>query len=179
MPEIEVRPGLSTDLNELMGIDHSCASSYVWQMERLINEGQISILFREIRLPRSIIVNYPHQIEICLEDWKKANSVLVASQGNKPVGYVHIEVDNEAQSGWIKDLAVAEKYRRQGIGSALVLAAQDWSAIRNLKRVILEMSSKNLPAIRLAQKLGFDFSGYNDSFYANKDIALFFSRLLK
>jgi RimJ/RimL family protein N-acetyltransferase len=41
------------------------------------------------------------------------------------------------------------------------------------------MSSKNNSAIRLAQKLGFEFCGYNDQYYENKDIALFFGRLIR
>jgi ribosomal protein S18 acetylase RimI-like enzyme len=41
--------------------------------------------------------------------------------------------------------------------------------------MFLDMQSKNYPAIRLAQKMGFVFSGYSDHYYPNQDIALFFS----
>jgi ribosomal protein S18 acetylase RimI-like enzyme len=74
---------------------------------------------------------------------------------------------------------VASRYRRQGIASALVLAAQSWAVQRKDGRVLLEMSSKNNPAIRLAQKLGFEFCGYNDQYYESQDIALFFGRLIR
>ena len=36
------------------------------------------------------------------------------------------------------------------------------------------MQSKNNPAIRLAQKMGFAFAGYSDRYYRDQDIALFF-----
>jgi RimJ/RimL family protein N-acetyltransferase len=36
------------------------------------------------------------------------------------------------------------------------------------------MQSKNYPAIALARKLGFSYSGYSDRYYADQDIALFF-----
>jgi RimJ/RimL family protein N-acetyltransferase len=45
--------------------------------------------------------------------------------------------------------------------------------------MLLEMSSKNSPAIRLAQKLGYEFCGYNDAYYELQDIALFFGRLIR
>jgi ribosomal protein S18 acetylase RimI-like enzyme len=79
----------------------------------------------------------------------------------------------------IKDIVVDFPLRRQGIGTALILAAQNWAIQRNNRKLMFEMPSKNFPAIKLAFKLGFEFSGYNDSYYPNKDIALFFSRFLK
>jgi len=79
----------------------------------------------------------------------------------------------------LKDIVVNFPIRRQGIGTALVYAAQNWSIQRSNRRITMEIPSKNYPAIKLAMKLGFDFSGYNDSYYPNKDIALFFSRFLK
>ena len=69
--------------------------------------------------------------------------------------------------------------RLKGIGTALVLAAQNWSMQRMNRRITMEIPSKNYPAIKLAMKLGFEFSGYNDAYYPNKDIALFFSRFMK
>jgi ribosomal protein S18 acetylase RimI-like enzyme len=40
----------------------------------------------------------------------------------------------------------------------------------------LEIQTKNHPAISFAQKHGFQFCGYNERYYPNGDIALFFSR---
>jgi RimJ/RimL family protein N-acetyltransferase len=41
------------------------------------------------------------------------------------------------------------------------------------------LQSKNLPAIRLAQKFGYEFCGYNDQYYINQDVALFFAKVYK
>jgi RimJ/RimL family protein N-acetyltransferase len=43
---------------------------------------------------------------------------------------------------------------------------------------MIELQSKNHAAIRLVQKLGYEFCGYNDQYYATRDVALFFGRLL-
>jgi RimJ/RimL family protein N-acetyltransferase len=50
---------------------------------------------------------------------------------------------------------------------------------RNDYRALVEMSSKNNPAIRLAQKQGYEFCGYNDQYYETQDIALFFGRSIR
>jgi hypothetical protein len=61
----------------------------------------------------------------------------------------------------------------------LILAAQSWALQRNDNKALLEIPSKNNPAIRLAQKQGYEFCGYNDQYYVTKDIALFFGRSIR
>jgi ribosomal protein S18 acetylase RimI-like enzyme len=41
---------------------------------------------------------------------------------------------------------------------------------------MLGMQTKNFPAINLAQRLGFDYCGYIDHYYPNRDIAIFFTK---
>ena len=55
-------------------------------------------------------------------------------------------------------------------------AAQTWASERDSNQLMLEMQSKNYPAICLANKLGYEFCGYSDRYYPNQDIALFFAR---
>jgi GNAT superfamily N-acetyltransferase len=96
-----------------------------------------------------------------------------------PVGYISMTLDMAPVTAWATDLVVLRRLRRQGIGSALVLAAQEWGGDRDCRRLVLEMQPKNHPAIQMAHKLGFDFCGYNDRFYANHDIGLFFAKALR
>jgi len=74
---------------------------------------------------------------------------------------------------------VTSRLRRRGIAATLVVAAQSWALERGNRQMIMEMSSKNWAAIRLAQKLGYEYCGYNDHYYLTQDIALFFGRALK
>jgi ribosomal protein S18 acetylase RimI-like enzyme len=60
----------------------------------------------------------------------------------------------------------------------LIVAVQAWAVERKNTRALLEMSSKNNPAICLAQKIGFEFCGYNDHYYETQDVALFFGRTI-
>ncbi|MHB0924588.1 MAG: GNAT family N-acetyltransferase [Bellilinea sp.] len=179
MPEIEIRPALTTDYSVLAEIDHSSRTEYVWQMDRSFEIGQISVSFREIRLPRSIHIEYPHTHDQIVEGWKKSAGILMAVLAGQPVGYVSINDQLAPRAAWVTDLAVSESHRRQGIGSALLLSAQNWASQRKLRRIILEMQSKNNAALRMALKLGFEFCGYNDQYFANQDIALFFAQPLR
>lgn len=179
MPQIEIRPANSEDISNLIDLDHSCNTTYVWQMDRLIEEGQIQVNFREIRLPRSVQIAYPRERNFLLNDWQYASALLVAIFKENVVGYVYLVEQNEIQTVILRDIVVHKKNRHQGIGTGLVLAAKNWAVQRGFRRITMEMPSKNFPAIRLAMKLGFEFTGYNDAYYSNKDIALFFSRFLK
>ena len=154
MPEIEIRPAVPQDIPLLVEIEHHTQSNYVWQMDRVVNEGEINIHFREIRLPRAVRIEYPRKPASLLTQWTPSTA-------------------------WVNDLVVRSQLRRKGIASALVLASQEWAIQRGLRRMILEMQSKNHAAVRLALKLGFEFGGYSDHYYSNQDIALFFATYLR
>jgi ribosomal protein S18 acetylase RimI-like enzyme len=178
MPEIEIRPAVATDIPLLIAIEHNYSSEYVWQMELQVEESQVGINFREIRLPRSVHVEYPRSVSLLTEDWMRRDGILAAILQGEPVGYVSLSLGIAPLTAWITDLAVDRQARRQGIASALILAAQEWGSDQRNRRLVLEIQLKNFAAIHLAQKHGFDFCGYNDRYFANHDIALFFAKSL-
>ena len=169
MPAIEIRPAVLNDLPALSAIEHSFETLYTWQMDRNIDESQVMVNFREIRLPRPVRVEYPRSLDFLGGDGFQQSVILTALLGGSPVGYLRMKEEQEPRTD----------ARRQGIASVLILAAQDWAAQRTLKRVIIEAQSRNVAAIRLIAKLGYEFCGYNDHYYASQDIALFFARYLR
>jgi ribosomal protein S18 acetylase RimI-like enzyme len=96
-----------------------------------------------------------------------------------PVGYLTLDLTNNNLSARVADLVVDEKVRRQGIASALLVSAQDWLKGKNIRLITIEMQAKNHSAISLCKKLRYEFSGYADNYYANRDIAVFFTLALK
>jgi len=177
MSEIQIHPTVANDLPRLMKLDHSTSSESVWQLELRREAERITAAFREVRLPRSISVAFPHDPLALSDDWQKKSMLSTAFIDKVPVGYICLF--ERGSVAWITDLVVNLKNRRQGVGSALLSAAQDWATSRAHRRLILEMQSKNLPAIRLAQKFGYEFCGYNDGYYLTQDVALFFGKVLK
>jgi len=179
MSEIQTRPTLASDLSRLMGFDHSITSESVWQLELRRDAGQSTATFREVRLPRSISVAYPRNPFALADDWAKRSMMYTALIDQNLVGYVCLLERSMDSTVHVTDLVVNGSDRRQGVASALLGAAQDWAVGRSQRRVILEMQSKNLPAICLSQKLGYEFCGYNDQYYLTQDVALFFAKSLK
>jgi ribosomal protein S18 acetylase RimI-like enzyme len=179
MPPFEIRPASPHDLTRLIAMDHSCFTDYVWQLELRREAGQITSSLREVRLPRSVTVAYPRDPMSLSEQWNKRDGLLVATDDAIPVGYLGLVEERASALVRVTDLVVAPERRHQGVASSLLTAAQAWAIDRKIQRMILEMQSKNHPYIRLAQKFGYEFCGYNDQYYPTQDVALFFGRALK
>lgn len=177
MPEIEIRPVNESDIAALVNIDHSYTSGYVWQMDPHLESGQSGAVFRQVRLPRKTRVDYPRPVHALARHWKDYSGVLVAVLSGEPVGYASLVENIFPLSTSALDLAVVPRLRQKGIGSALLLASLEWTKDQTKSyRLILEMQPKNFPAINLAKKLGFEFCGYIDNYFTNRDIAIFFTK---
>jgi len=175
----DIRPANVNDIPRLMALDHTCMSDYVWQLELRRETGQATASFREVRLPRSIEVKYPRNPSSLREEWMRRDVVVVALDEGVPIGYLAVTAEHTSAVAWVTDLVVAANRRRKGVASALLTAAQEWAQERGVRRLILEMQSKNQAYIRLAQKFGYEFCGYNDQYYLTQDVALFFGRAIK
>jgi ribosomal protein S18 acetylase RimI-like enzyme len=179
MPEIQIRRASATDVPVLMAIDHTIQTDYVWQMDVHHDDGQVGAIFREIRLPRTVTVPYPRTLSTMPDMWNKRGGMLVALINEEVIGYIRMSDLILPHTAWLTDVVVSARFRRQGVGMALILAAQSWAVDRKDNRALLEMPSKNKPAIGLARKLGYEFCGYNDMYYESQDIALFFGRSIR
>ncbi|MGH2521278.1 MAG: GNAT family N-acetyltransferase [Anaerolineales bacterium] len=179
MAEIQVRPASSADLPHLAELDPGYSTDYVWQMETRDESGQTTVTFRPVRLPRPMRVTFSYDAQRLAEAWNRRVCFLVAEEEGHLKGYLNLTLAPSPEIGWISDYVVERRVRRNGIGGVLLTAAAQWAQQNNLKRLILETQSKNYPAICFAQKHGLAFCGYNDRYYPNQDVALFFGMVLK
>jgi ribosomal protein S18 acetylase RimI-like enzyme len=179
MSAFEIRSLVTSDLSRLIALDHSISSDYVWQLELRREPNQVTASFREVRLPRSVEVKYPRDPSSLADTWKQHDAILVAVRSDGPVGYICLTEDSTSRLARITDLVVAPEWRRRGAGSMLLMAGQTWAVERKARQLVMEVISKNEAGIRLAQKFGFEFCGYNDQYYPTQDVALFFGRALK
>jgi len=179
VPSFEIRTASASDISRLIALDHSCTSDYVWQLELRREAAQVTVNFREVRLPRSIEVKYPRNPASLADEWMHRDAALVAVEEGIPIGYLCSIAEQASAIAWVTDVVVSPLQRRKGVASALLAAAQSWCSKRSIRRIILEMQSKNQAYIRLAQKFGYEFCGYNDQYYLTQDVALFFGRAIK
>jgi len=179
MPEIEIRSANSNDIEALTAFEHSYYSEYVWQMSLDVSAENVQVEFRRTHLPRRVFVSYPRNRKMIFANLDKAEAFLIALLSKQPVGYLKIEAQKESNVARVSDLVISAPMRRQGIASGLLYAAMDFVAHRHFHTLVLEMQSKNDPAIKMANKLGFSFCGFRDHFFPNQELALFFSRFAR
>jgi GNAT superfamily N-acetyltransferase len=177
MPELEIRTTISTDLARLAALDHSVQTDYVWQLALNREPAQVEVNLHEVRLPRAVRVEHPRPAKELPDTWH-LRPMLSAMIGLEAVAYIRFTDAIVPNAVWITDVVVGRPLRRQGLGRKLIAAAETWGLARGLKRSIIESQSKNQPAIRMILKLGYEFCGYNDQYYATRDVALFFARSL-
>ena len=112
----------------------------------------------------------------CFSDPWSENSI--ASELNNPLSYWLVaEVDGEV-AGYVgsqsvldaadmMNLAVSSKYRKQGIGQALVRNLVQHLQQNNVIALLLEVRVSNAPAIALYEKMGFVQVGRRPNYYHN------------
>jgi GNAT superfamily N-acetyltransferase len=181
MAEIQVRAATAADLPRLAALDPGYSTDYVWQMDMRDEQasGQIQVTFRPVRLPRPMRVAYTRGPGGLEDELSRAVCFLVAEQDDHLKGYLYLTLSPSGEVAWVADYVVERRFRRGGVGSVLLTAAAAWARSNRLKRLMLEMQSKNYPAICFAQKHGLAFCGYNDRYYPTQDVALFFGMVLK
>jgi GNAT superfamily N-acetyltransferase len=169
-----IRAATAADLPRCLSFDPSFETEYVWQMDSRLQEGQINVSFRTVRLPRLMKVAYPRDTKQLNTGWDACDAMLVADDNRTVVGYAALAKRGAQSTAWVQDLIMSKPARRQGVGSALLTGVARWAREEKLAWIMIEMQTKNYPAIQFCQKHGFTFCGYNDHFFANQDIAIFF-----
>ncbi len=176
---LTIRSAMPSDYEACLALDHSVSTETVWQMVLDDEAEGLQVTFRPVRLPRSMKVLYPRSGELLLQSWRLHAAFLVAEWEHRVVGYASVREETSQETAWVSDLAVDHPYRLRRVGTALLGAARKWAIERNLRRLIVETQTKNYPAIRFLQKRGLSFCGYNDLYYPNQDIAVFFGQTLR
>ncbi len=175
-PSLVIRDALESDLEACLQLDHTFSTDQVWQMEVQNEPGRTGVSFRVVRLPRPMRVVSTRAPEAFRLSWQAGGCLLVATVGGKVRGYLQMQADIERGTGWVRDLVVEEGWRRRGVGGALLKAARQWAREQGLSRLTVETQTKNYPAICFCEKHGLSFCGFNDQYYPNQDIALFFAQ---
>jgi len=174
-----VRPADLADLNTCLSFDHTVFTEHVWQMQVQEAEAQSAVTFQSVRLPRRMQVEYPRNVEQLVEHWQQGETILVAEEDGQVTGYVDMLAEPWHEGGWVANLCVERAARQQGVGMALLRYLRQWARSEGLRFLYAEATTKNYPALSLYRKLGFEFCGFNDHYYPNQDIALFFVQVLR
>jgi GNAT superfamily N-acetyltransferase len=173
---LAIRDATESDVDACIQIDVSYETDYVWQMDARDDAGAISIGFRTVRLPRLMRVVYPRDPDWLAQAIGRREVFLVAETSGVVRGYLRMRFDAGPRNAWVTDLAVGRLWRRQRIGSALLGEAYSRARHQRMQWLTVETQTKNYPGICFLQKHGLSFCGFNDRYYPNHDIALFFGQ---
>lgn len=182
-----IRQGSETDLVSCRALDHSFSTQHVWQLTVRDESDSPTIRFHQVRLPRPLdFENLPQQA-LLQQATQPPQLMLVAEErvggAARILGYLTL-IPEEAQALFrVTHFVVTRTRRGEGIGSNLLSAAETCSRAMaenqaGARRIRIETQSTNYPAIRYLLRSGFVFCGYDEQYYANGEIAVFFSRML-
>jgi RimJ/RimL family protein N-acetyltransferase len=87
--------------------------------------------------------------------------VLLATAGERVIGMLDFHRERRPQTahGGAFGMSVAREWRRQGVGSALLVALLAWADRASVTRIELQVFESNTDAIRLYERFGFQHEG--------------------
>ena len=164
------------DLAACLALDGSYETDYVWQVTQQQETEQVVTRFQTVHLPRAMRVQYPGWSEALLAHQQRGDLIMVAAEVGDVRGYIDQETQPDQGIAWVHHLVVASGFRRQGVGTALLARGVQHGRQLGLTHMMTVVQSKNYPGIQFLSKQGFRFCGYNERFYRNRDIGLYFVR---
>ncbi len=162
------------DLTACLALDANYETDYVWQVTQQEEQGEVVTRFRVVRLPRSMPVRYPAWGEALLANQERGDVILVAAEAAEVRGYIDVQCLPDQGIAWLHHVIVGPGHRRRGLGKALLLRAMQEARQQGMIKTMVAVQSKNYPGISFLHHHGFTFCGYNEGYYRNQDIALYF-----
>lgn len=180
-PNYLIRDGLLTDIPQCLALQHEYQTDHVWQMRFQRTDDGYQVFFQTERLPRAVEIQYEAD-----ENRLKLMAVpdqcfLVAAykDTSEILGYLVMWNDRAHGIGCVQDIVVDQPVRRFKIGTHLLKIARQWAQEHQLVQLLIETQTKNYPAIQFCQSAGLTFCGFNDQYFSNRDIAVFFGQSIR
>jgi GNAT superfamily N-acetyltransferase len=167
------------DWDACLEIDLSYETEYAWQMDTAERTSEWSANFRKVHLPRRLRIEHPIPEAYRIKHWTAADQILIAIDHREVIGLIAINLDLIEHQARISDLGVASDHRRQGVGTALLNRATEWCLRQRATQLVLPCPLKAEPAIQFATQQRFNFGGFQEDYWPDHEVALFFYQRLR
>ena len=99
-----------------------------------------------------------------IEEWVKSSNsaILVTEINDTVVGAIFLNIyGQESEKGavlWVREVCVNPEYHSKGIAQSLLYKGIEWGHQNGAKRSFLSVDIKNMPAIKIYEKFGYEKS---------------------
>ena len=176
MAEIEIGAATLEEYPQIAAMDLSFESDYVWKTQTLEEYESFESSFQRIRLPKTIRVSFQAYSSANLETLIRNREILSVRYDDRVIGYVRLERDETVNRLMLKTGGIMPEYRNKGVGSVLLDQVTEIARHNGLRSIVCMVQAKNDPAIHFLLSHGFVFCGYQEFFFRNMEIGLFFSK---
>ena len=144
-----------------------------------------AFVFKVVRLhalqdaPHAFGSTYARESEFPDSEWQarvermkgEKGAGFLAMDGETPCGIAGSFLDqNDPSQAQLISMWIAPTHGQRGIGRLLVNAVGNWARQRNVRTLLLMVTSNNEPAIRFYEHLGFTRTGRTEPYPNNPDI---------
>lgn len=180
---ITIRPATMTDAPGISRLNLNFESEYVYRAaiedQLRTTSDEVTIAFQKVRLPKQDTILFQYPSKELFEASLRGDEVVLAMIDNTPVGFLHLDIDAERSCLRLSAGGVTSDQRKAGVGLALLNYAETTAKKLELKRITVALQSKNAPAIAFIQKQGYRLSGYEEFYFPNLELALFFTKMIR
>lgn len=176
-----IRDAIEADIDACLQLDATYDAESVWQMTIRQDGAGWEIRFRTERLPRTVEHRYDIDAKRLTAGLKESHGFIVAvdKSDDAVFGFAVLSHDDARGITTITDLLVSRPYRRHYAGTRLLGAARQWAIDHAARSIQLELQTNNHPGLLFCQANGYSFCGFNDHYFPNHDIAVFFNQSLR
>jgi ribosomal protein S18 acetylase RimI-like enzyme len=171
MPEIRPLRDLNNQLLERLITGY--ASTEAFQVVRDESPDLIRFELRLIQRAQPFVKCYPPPDAATRERYRAlatAGHAFGAFDDEQCVGLALIEPYTWNTSLHIHEFHIVPAYHRRGMGRALMAAVEAHARDTEMRRLVCETQTTNVPAIRFYRALGFTVDAVDVSLYSNDDL---------
>lgn len=173
MTEVAFTPLRVSELAQLPAVITGYTTAEKYAIHKQESEVETAVSLKLVPLPEPQTITYDHLDE---EELDRLAGIVAeglsvgAFVSKKLVGVAIASAEAWNSSLRVWEFHVAEPLRGQGIGRQLMERVVETAVAHNLRIIVCETQSSNVPAIRAYRKLGFVLDAIDLSFYSNEDV---------
>ncbi len=148
-------------------VEYKYTSEFYYDIQKTYYEDSINFRMTKKHFTTPIEKRFTDKL---LEDYLERPTLFGAFIKDKQVGYLEVNHEKWNNRLRITNILVYDKFRRTGIGKALMEKAVEAARQHGCRAIVLETQSCNYPAIMFYKKMGFRIIGFDLEAYSNEDV---------